>query len=468
MLLQIMYDFRSVTHVDTEVDKTPTVRTVEPPAEPSVPLERNELGRGKNMEPPSPPPSPHNRSSSPSMDSRLDSPRTPPRQPNIPIEYRTPSPPHGLPDLPGPPSSDEELTADLRSPWYTQNTTSLGKTPRPPGAWAPTPLPRSNPSLPVRASSNPPDDISNHSGLVTPAASLSRATSLPPQTPAFPGAWAATPFSRKSVHFGTFNPQDDSVTDEETDSGSTRALRDSGIQAEASIIAAETSASTARPTKRALSPSRPKSPGVRLVDAFGREQKEDERSNVSRTTNPEPDVSGRNRSTVRILDSMGREVENPQDSPEPVPLKQSDVASFVRKGLSELTRNMNDLDEYVHSLFPMQQLRGLSRQNDDRIHFETRVAELNEVSKVARATRIDIKNQLRSSYRKSKLFVCSSWSYLVSHSFCRVGNHSCRWRSACHRLDIAGIRCGHRGPAICYGDHVPVRKSDVIHQRLTP
>lgn len=128
---------------------------------------------------------------------------TPPRRPSL---FHTPaprppspSPSKGLPDLPPPPSDDEEEPA----PPPTQPNFSLMKTPRPPGGWISTPAPA--PARP--ASTEPPSQQtngrarSNSTGspaepmkgvLKTPAA-LNRASTLPTRTPAPPGGWINTP-----------------------------------------------------------------------------------------------------------------------------------------------------------------------------------------------------------------------------------------------------------------------------------
>ncbi|KAG6375425.1 hypothetical protein JVT61DRAFT_2982 [Boletus reticuloceps] len=149
---------------------------------------------------------------------------TPPRQTSFSSStFRTPSSPHDLPDLPGPPSSDDDVLGGTPTKDRHVDTSSnftLTKTPKPPGAWAATPLPpkfdRRSPSpaaffplestppaftstpLP-RANSYPhtrtdtATDDPSEDGLLTPVGTLSRARSLPLRTPAPPGAWVATP-----------------------------------------------------------------------------------------------------------------------------------------------------------------------------------------------------------------------------------------------------------------------------------
>lgn len=153
---------------------------------------------------------------------------TPPRQTSFSssiLDFRTPSPPLDLPDLPGPPSSSDDDAlgnTPIKDRRAAPNANfTLTKTPRPPGAWAATPLPpkfdhrSSSPAAIFPLESTPPaftstplpransyphtvpdaetDDDPGEDGLLTPVATLSRAKSLPLRTPAPPGAWLATP-----------------------------------------------------------------------------------------------------------------------------------------------------------------------------------------------------------------------------------------------------------------------------------
>lgn len=142
------------------------------------------------------------------------------------LDFRTPSPPHDLSNLSVLPSSSEDevetreadvtpVRVDEDGP-ANPNYTAM-KTPKPPGAWAATPVPPKN----LRETSPPPTSselaptvslsstllsraisaperssetkIPAGNGLLTPIPSLSRAKSLPLRTPAPPGAWMLTP-----------------------------------------------------------------------------------------------------------------------------------------------------------------------------------------------------------------------------------------------------------------------------------
>ncbi|KAH8108093.1 hypothetical protein BXZ70DRAFT_35820 [Cristinia sonorae] len=257
-----------------------------------------------------------------------------------------------MPDLPGPPSSsDIEDHDDDRTPVNRSNDVlgtlnfSTMKTPRPPGAWATTPLP-SERDIIVRPSSTPPYRTNGSSSTTTPsplattpaprAATLSRADSLPTQTPAPPGAWLATPANssarRKSILKVRFDidpgelESDTSMLDvtppptRKVVPPSMKANGDSGNVDEKGV-------------KRETSP---KSVSVRLLDAFGREtevldapsQLSSSRSpppaqSVASTSSqhqhrpdlPPPPVTPRSKSAIRIVDAMGREVEEPPEEP---------------------------------------------------------------------------------------------------------------------------------------------------------
>src|SRR5712671_3129832 len=129
------------------------------------------------------------------------------------IEFETPPPPKGLPELPGPPSSEDDTGNIALMSMNRQNDGPLNlaatKTPRPPGAWAATPAPaRSQTPQPTssslipaklsRARSNSLPQTSftdSQSSIAIPPSALSRAGTLPTRTPAPPGGWFSTPGS---------------------------------------------------------------------------------------------------------------------------------------------------------------------------------------------------------------------------------------------------------------------------------
>ncbi|KIK68863.1 hypothetical protein GYMLUDRAFT_621726 [Collybiopsis luxurians FD-317 M1] len=287
--------------------------------------------------PPSPPlSSPSDGPSTPEAEAlHFSLPATPPRKESTSLsklEFQTPSPPKNLPDLPDPPSSISSENEDL-APSY-QNLTSL-KTPRPPGAWTMTPVPsRSNPL--VRSNSLPTDD-EHESGLATPAASLSRAATMPPQTPALPGGWLATPGSKKSVRFY----EEPSLDSEKSDIQQATAIleditpNETAAFSEGPQLSKSSNISDGR-SNGSLKSSRARSPRkaatIRMVDAFGREENNKE---VNLKT-----------SSIRIVDAMGRTVEDSLDSVPSVqdgpPLTRIDVVERVRNGLQELQKELNE------------------------------------------------------------------------------------------------------------------------------
>ena len=189
-------------------------------------LTRAEHPPSASIDTPSPPTSPRLDNTAPSLELS-----TPPRRPSFntsKIEFQTPSPPKGLPELPGPPSEDDTGNVDTllasRENGGLPNL-SVAKTPCVPGAWAATPAPaRSQTPQPTtssirhsrtRSNSLPqPSYTEIQSSMATPTPHVG---TLPARTPAPPGGWFSTPSSlrRKSlmkVRFETA-PSDSAVSD---------------------------------------------------------------------------------------------------------------------------------------------------------------------------------------------------------------------------------------------------------------
>ncbi|KAG5635089.1 hypothetical protein H0H81_012488 [Sphagnurus paluster] len=393
---------------------------------------------------------------------------TPPRRSSFntsKLEFQTPSPPRNLPDLPGPPTSSEEetdedeqvvqtpardLRADLtamktpRPPgaWASTpapaqertvpstSTSSLGdtsedpadpelrtplasrelagnltsmKTPRPPGAWASTPAAPPPPrEPPARTRSLGDTDEEWESGLVTPVASLSRASSLPGQTPGPPGAWMATPAARKSVLKVRFDTHDSSLNGSPATDTSRNPFND---VTNSPPKADDLSTSTVRPalgkdsnegifprtrtpepvtpisptSKRFQSPTR--THGIRVLDAFGKAVVQEE--TIRKPNTP------RNKSGIRVLDAMGREVDDTPnhdevhdsiEEPSP-PLNRDEALVRVRQGLADLADGLQDMD----------------RANKDAWLDYTRLRELQDASKTARAARMQLGQAVASN-----------------------------------------------------------------------
>ena len=383
---------------------------------------------------------------------------TPPRGTsfaNSVLGFQTPSPPHDLPDLPAPPSSSDDDAlgnSPTKDPRVDANLNfTLTKTPKPPGAWAATPLPpkfghqsssppmsfslESTPpaftSTPLpRASSLPPTrahtaaDDAGEDGLLTPVATLSRARSLSLRTPAPPGAWVATPGQSALLNNGVDQSQFGSlgrrkgllkvrfdVTESETSAteghsnSPLSAIRltnpelplpkpttDLGTDSSVEVMPPESTLIPVMAHRPATPPTTPtsreigssprslrKSPSVRLVDAYGRERVDQEgtatplidipngHADVERKKTPSPPTP--RRSLVRVVDAMGREVDdNAVEIEIPGPLQGKANTSFeanvsvvsedtpighaealvrMRKTLRDLAESLSDTDRLV-------------------------------------------------------------------------------------------------------------------------
>lgn len=254
-------------------------------------------------------------------------------------EFKTPSPPKGLPDLPTPSSSDESTsrsyaniqsgskwlatpkppggwlntpkpsrevmeqgsasddatqrngntsTADdglsyLKTPARSEvppGFQSSAKTPKPPGGWVSTPAPAPIPaqSIPV---DSPSDIPVRNQGLLTPVASFSKGSKLEPKTPAAPGAWLATPAVKKSILKVRFEPEVSTFTDKSESGKHPDSSFDDSVSgvngldnSDDGLQRTEELSSKSPPTPHRQ--KSPKSPKIRVLDAFGREQDLDE------------------------------------------------------------------------------------------------------------------------------------------------------------------------------------------------
>ncbi|KAJ7497098.1 hypothetical protein FB451DRAFT_215312 [Mycena latifolia] len=328
---------------------------------------------------------------------------TPPKRPSFHssrLEFQTPSPPHGLPDLPGPPSSSDEETETERpvaTPLRFNNDApdmTAMKTPKPPGAWASTPAPiaRSN-SLP--APEHDESDSQYDSGLATPVASLSRASSFPAQTPKPPGGWVATPTPRKSILKVRFNPQPaelelSATEDFSSANGHPEELPNVSATGLATPVNEEESFRVHTPDLPAAStsPSRSprRSPTIRVVDEYGRPDK----------SKPVKSPKNRNKNPVRIVDAMGREVQAVDQSVKLEPtneLNHNEALRVVREGVNDLVHGLDEMDI----------------SGDFVLLDEGHLRDLDNASRAAREARHDLKQtfddrtaRLRASMQRSK------------------------------------------------------------------
>jgi len=332
--------------------------------------------------------------------------------PNSQLEFQTPSPPKGgLPDLPEPPSAD--VTVDEILPQFNtvhidtefvgelrngRGDVSTLKTPRPPGGWVTTPgasffqpnrddsnqayidssddgllrtrtrsrsaLPRTpaapggwafTPATVRQRSQSDPKAVSNEGELATPVSSVVRANTLPPKTPAPPGGWLNTPgvtsSSRRSILKVRFEPDVTSSVNESSD-----------IQSDNSVYPTNGFSAPGRerptnpePVMPVTPPSRSpgkrkRSPGVRVVDAYGNEQKQDTRQEP-----PSPTLSAPlSKNGIRIVDALGRQMkeelgEHTEDFQENglaenIPMTRVEALQCVRQGIQELAEGIESLD----------------------------------------------------------------------------------------------------------------------------
>lgn len=355
----------------------------------------------EEFEPTSPEPLDANRSSVPSFLS------TPPRSRHSSFnsskqEFLTPSPPKGLPELPEPPSGDETDDTFPQfniTPAHIDTTPANGirnghgditnfKTPKPPGAWFATPGSSSGvrptqedstrvftdsskdgllkgkthsqsifpqtPPAPGGWMATPaahqrfhsdPEATRNEGGLTTPVSSLGRANTMNPKTPAPPGGWINTPgisgSSRKSVLKVRFDPDVTSPANASDD-----------LLPESSLLQTNGHSTTPEPVLPSTPPSRsPRKhkrspPSVRVVDAYGNEQKQEPSS-------PTPSTP-RSRNGIRMVGALGQEESEEQseilheeetESPsQMVPMTRSEALHRVRQGIQELADGLESLD----------------------------------------------------------------------------------------------------------------------------
>ncbi|TFK44544.1 hypothetical protein BDQ12DRAFT_673185 [Crucibulum laeve] len=413
----------------------------------------------------SPLPSPPAEELQPNMPSFL---ATPPRRSSFntsKLEFQTPSPPRGLPELPGPPSSEDEQeqesqwgrtpsranaddnpnwtnmktprppgampTSNDRNSGYTlENNTPVNqhnndgganwtavKTPKPPGAWTNTPAPVERTRARAQSISTEPDQGDSYNGgLVTPVPSLSRASSLPAKTPAPPGSWKTPGPStdRKSIMKVRFDGESvemkakDELTDSTTemvgpshDESFETTLKRRDSVGVRSSIP-EPQTPVSPPTKHSRSPR--KSASIRVLDTFGREQ-----DSITSTHKRVPVVNQtpRSKSGIRIVDAMGQEVEE-QDVSAADESMLSEIAPPLNRG-EALLRVRQGLDDLV------QGLDEIDRPKDDTAD-DVRIKELDAASRASRETReqlfmkmytqeADLRSRFRESVKEGKRIV---------------------------------------------------------------
>lgn len=319
---------------------------------------------------------------------------TPPRRPFLntsKLEFQTPSPPRDLPELPGPPSSSEDEDQEgtpVRARVSLLADFTAAKTPRPPGAWAATPVPpppvEKNDPPPVMELPPPPPEAETP----VPASANNTLSAIP--TPAPPGAWQPTPLGsvrRKSILKVRFdmeqNTSGESIPEVPIVGPSDPADSISDVFP---LVAPVASSSKITPQSAAIdqikveAPERPstpptirarsrlKSPGLRMLDAFGREAVDESptpsapssmKNNEAKPTAPAPnppslDATPRSKSMVRIVDAMGREVadEEPlvvEDNVSSMsmlpPTDRREALARLRETISHMADDLGESDE---------------------------------------------------------------------------------------------------------------------------
>ncbi|KAI0940568.1 hypothetical protein AcW1_003729 [Taiwanofungus camphoratus] len=412
---------------------TPTVRPLPlpaadahftPPAS-SVPKTSDSVNRVHQAfaKPDSPPPSPPEQDQVESHS--VFSLQTPPRRPQYNVsklEFKTPSPPKDLPELPEPPSFSEEAEADDRTPAGQGFNLTAMKTPRPPGAWMQTPVPHHVSSDPfTRAQSTPPEsnEPSSGSGLVTPASTWPRVNPLPAQTPAPPGAWLQTPGSsarRKSILKVRFDVESETTLSDVTPDSlpvDPPKAQPQGISGNGSLVLPDpTSVQDVKPESHleqpfsrnevverpSTPPSKPirvsrRSPSVRVVDAFGRETVADEQvpeqpeqpvvqqRRRANSTEGGPSTP-RSKSSVMIVDAMGRELKDvteESNSEMDIPSSHNEALARIRQAIAHLAEDLSEVD----------------RSCADIVLDEKRLSALEDASKAARSARNKISRSLQ-------------------------------------------------------------------------
>ncbi|KAF9059780.1 hypothetical protein BDP27DRAFT_449038 [Rhodocollybia butyracea] len=157
---------------------------------------------------------------------------------------------------------------------------------------------------------------------------------MPPQTPALPGAWLNTPANKKSVRFQE-EPSLDSECNTDTHSvKQDKVVTSVKLEPPRSFPGPTPTISSSDKTHNS-SPSHSRSPRktatIRVMDSFGREEKNDS--------------SSRNGS-IRIVDAMGRVVEDTTESSsatlDGIPTSRTEALGRVRNGLHALAEELKD------------------------------------------------------------------------------------------------------------------------------
>ncbi|KZT04703.1 uncharacterized protein LAESUDRAFT_657426 [Laetiporus sulphureus 93-53] len=331
------------------------------------------------------------------------------------MDFYTPSPPRDMSGLPEPSSFATEQPSEAdrtpMNPDATANLTAM-KTPRPPGAWLQTPVsqhPSRGPSS--RAQSTPPNggETSTVDEMAAPVQTWPRTGSAPLQTPAPPGAWMQTPgaSARKRSILKVRFDVDTETTDAESaaelpsqeppsfpaigawrsDERSAEALGSVKRENDEGGLSRKAEGYTAEPSKPVR--THRKSWGMRIVDAFGRETKMEEEApelpedpvpeqKPIRKTKRSSFSNHKARNPVKIVDAMGREVEDViEESDSPLP--HNEALARVRETIAHMAEDLSEVDRSCEILAAE----------------DNHVGALENASKAARSARSKITKSLR-------------------------------------------------------------------------
>lgn len=196
----------------------------------------------------------------------------------------------------------------------------MAKTPRPPGAWQ-TPAPSTVSRARFQASSASPEDVQAQ-GLLTPVSSIPKGSFYDPKTPYVPGGWAATPAARKSVMKVRFNQETEISPTENASSSAMQNGEHHRKHAENGDLDVRSSSSR--------SPRKLQTPSIRIMDAFGREQIDDD--------TPMAGAVDPNARTGPVGDEVK---DDDEDLPNP---SRRDLLSRIRRGLDDLVEDVDEIE----------------------------------------------------------------------------------------------------------------------------
>ncbi|KAL5528647.1 hypothetical protein ACEPAF_7783 [Sanghuangporus sanghuang] len=361
-------------------------------------------------------------------------------------EFKTPSPPKGMPALPDPPSSEDDAGSDVTHPVQV---TPAGrsrftdvKTPRLPGAWntpfvTPAPSTAARRSTLLRDTRAEDDQVLVQNEIYTPPASYSRATSMIMKTPAPPGAWLATPGTVAAKRF----QQKVRFDEQENSAAPAPVPRSDDGTLISDISAVDGSVAMKAPGK--TKPTSPRTPGrIRVVDAFGNEitpslskdkveirsvQKAGELHATGR--DEKLNASEGRKSRIRVLDALGREIDEDQVLAAMPSSTKDESAKQPRKAEREsVTAWPQDLSgkklERKQALHLLQKTIGELKNDFDTTDdpasthttddIDAQIADLTAQSIRAKEDREQLLRKIRNTYTEASSPSTAAWKVLLN------------------------------------------------------